>query len=186
MSLVSMLPACHLAWLETGTYGSSGAVDWFFAHHGGVDEAWRTVGATVLEEWIAKYPGTRPWAWWRYDAPEPRRRIGGTGDVFHPGCFLMGIETNFVTRELADCYNGRNIRPADRSVWNREWVEGYFTKAPVDPADHPMFESQAAYLSRLGLLLPEERPGLIATAFEPEGIPVVGWRTHEARWSRGV
>jgi hypothetical protein len=38
----------------------------------------------------------------------------------------------------------------------------------IDPAAPPIFESQAAYLRRLGLLLPGERPS--AAAYEPEAI----------------
>lgn len=38
----------------------------------------------------------------------------------------------------------------------------------IDPAAPPIFESQAAYLRRLGLLLPGERPP--AAAYEPEVI----------------
>jgi hypothetical protein len=26
----------------------------------------------LLTQWISHYPGTRPWAWWMFDAPEPR------------------------------------------------------------------------------------------------------------------
>lgn len=25
-----------------------------------------------LDRWVAEKPGSRPWAWWRFNAPEPR------------------------------------------------------------------------------------------------------------------
>jgi hypothetical protein len=37
--------------------------------------AWHAVRREVLPQWIAKHPGTRPLAWWRYEAPAPMRRI---------------------------------------------------------------------------------------------------------------
>ncbi len=37
--------------------------------------AWHRVRRDVLADWIAKRPGTRPLAWWRYEAPTPMRRI---------------------------------------------------------------------------------------------------------------
>src|SRR4051812_33130595 len=39
--------------------------------------AWEALKATILPEWIRTRPGTRPWAWWRFDAPERRERIDG-------------------------------------------------------------------------------------------------------------
>jgi hypothetical protein len=36
---------------------------------------WHRVRRDVLADWIAKRPGTRPLAWWRYEAPAPMRRI---------------------------------------------------------------------------------------------------------------
>ena len=38
--------------------------------------AWEELGDELLDDWITKSPGTRPYAWWRYTAPERRRRIG--------------------------------------------------------------------------------------------------------------
>jgi len=34
--------------------------------------AWLEIGDSVLEEHIHERPGTRPWAWWQFDAPEQR------------------------------------------------------------------------------------------------------------------
>lgn len=35
-------------------------------------QGWHDLGDDILAEWIIELPRTRPWAWWRYDAPEPR------------------------------------------------------------------------------------------------------------------
>ena len=43
-------------------------------------------------------------------------------------------------------------------------------EVPVDPDDPPSFESQAAYLKRLGLLLPREEKRLTPDDFTPEWI----------------
>jgi hypothetical protein len=35
-------------------------------------DAWAMLGSGVLEAWVAQHPGTRPWAFWRFDWPELR------------------------------------------------------------------------------------------------------------------
>jgi hypothetical protein len=42
--------------------------------------------------------------------------------------------------------------------------------APINPDDPPLFESQATYLERHGLLLPGERRRLTKQDFEPEKV----------------
>jgi len=37
--------------------------------------AWEAHRQELLSEHIEKNPGTRPHAWWRFEAPEPRQRI---------------------------------------------------------------------------------------------------------------
>ena len=39
-------------------------------------EAWELCREALMTE---ATPGTRPAGWWDYEAPEPRRRLGGTG-----------------------------------------------------------------------------------------------------------
>ncbi|HIF01038.1 MAG TPA: hypothetical protein EYQ63_29525 [Fuerstia sp.] len=34
--------------------------------------AWKVLRSSVMEEHIHERPGTRPWAWWQFDAPEKR------------------------------------------------------------------------------------------------------------------
>jgi hypothetical protein len=37
--------------------------------------AWEQLRDELLAEHVAEHPGSRPWAWWRWDAPEPRRQV---------------------------------------------------------------------------------------------------------------
>ena len=34
--------------------------------------AWKDTKDEIIAEHIAKHPCTRPWAWWKFGAPEPR------------------------------------------------------------------------------------------------------------------
>lgn len=84
---------------------------------------WRKYRRLVLAEWSVRHPGTRPRLWWRYDAPEPRRQIGGSGrpawehaPAIAPH-YLMGIPAQMVD---------------------------------VDPDDPPVFETERDYLERIG------------------------------------
>src|SRR5262245_29223305 len=49
------------------------------------EERWRAWGEELTQAWIDTRPGSRPWGWWRFDAPEARHVIEGAGRVIH-GC----------------------------------------------------------------------------------------------------
>lgn len=104
-------------------------VELYFMTDEAVQCLWLAHSERIIEEWAATAPGTRPAAWWRYDAPEQRQRLGGKGtpasdvSAIAP-CFVLGV-------------------PAD-------WAEDF------DPTDPPLFETQAAFLKRHGLLLAGE------------------------------
>ncbi len=122
---------------------------------------WAAVRDEILAEWIAERPGTRPRMWWRLDAPrwadpynrgtmaEPRRRMGGTGTpVFeclaYSPAFECAVPKQFVAADELEYYaEGGGLQNHDHPG---EPVEAY------DPKDPPMYESQAAYLKRHGLL----------------------------------
>ena len=40
-------------------------------------QAWEEFRDELLPAWIAEHPGSRPHAWWLYDAPERRRCVTG-------------------------------------------------------------------------------------------------------------
>jgi hypothetical protein len=54
----------------------------------GLHDAWRELREELLDAWIAEHPGSRPWAWWRWDSPEPRRQV-------RPGPATVGPPTWF-------------------------------------------------------------------------------------------
>jgi hypothetical protein len=103
-----------------------GGHDWPFLEGPLLDEdqlreVWEEMGDSLLADFIAEKPGCRPWAWWVFDATEPRRR---TGDAPDP----IGDELWFGKPRLT-----RGVPPKDA------------------------YESERAYLDRLGLLTDEER-----------------------------
>jgi hypothetical protein len=149
-----------IQFLETGEQ-PEGVDFWEFTDLGWVDwrqeKLWSEVKDHVVSQWKAAKPCTRPWAWYKFDAPrqndeffghyyhgtlpEQRLKVGGSGHV---------CEYNFVP-----AYNF-----------------GVFKYWHYNENDPPLFESQAAYLHRLGLLSEteekyfEEHPDLA----EPENI----------------
>ena len=102
-------------------------------------QLWAKYGQEIVKWWAGERPGTRPWCWWKYEAPEPRKRLGGVGTA------------------RSDYLPDFKLPPTDAFV-------------AVDPDDPPSFESQAAYLKRLGLLLPGEEKRLVRHDFAPEAI----------------
>jgi len=122
-------------------------------------EVWDAHRDDVLRLWVGRNPGTRPDHWWRYDAPELRQRLGGTGqtmqDVFPAmtPTYQWGLPAMWITREYAF-----------------KCGEPKLVKAAIDASDPPRFESQAAYLARLSLFFEGERARVKKAEFNP--VPV--------------
>ncbi|MFH0812215.1 MAG: hypothetical protein V2A69_05190 [Pseudomonadota bacterium] len=164
--------------------------------------AWEEVREEVMAAWIKKYPGTRCWAWWEIDAPrwerkfdawfdgtkpEPRQRIGGTGTpsyevLAYVPYFDKGIPESWVSKSEEDYYNGRSVDIHGNKT-NQKWPpgsgyfkEGDFKGKAIDPNDPPVFESEAAFLERHGLLTASEKKWLDGhpEAMEPERIEFDG------------
>ena len=118
-----------------------------------VRDMWSAMGADIVAEWVQDAPGTRPSCWWRC-ASEPRRRLDdGPGKPGWPDRLRYGKPTGW--------------------VWPQVWPAGAtIVGGPpeCDPADPPVYESQAAYLRRLGLLMDDEAERLTDADFEPEVI----------------
>jgi hypothetical protein len=127
----------------------------------------------VLAEWIAEAPGTRPWAWWQLEAPEPRRRLGGIGTEkwvglpAHAPVYAFGIPAAWTDEWETRYYSGRAVDIHGQPI-GQEFRGHDFRGVAIDPDDPPRFESEAAYLDRHGLLAADERADLPAEAFEPE------------------
>lgn len=120
---------------------------------------WREHGEAVLSEWVVETPGTRPSTWWRVDAPDPRQRVGGIGTPLH--------ECTAYVMELVCGVPLRWLTPA---LAKRGFLRPIVEYPAIDPANPPVFESQATYLDRYNLLLPGERRRLRDADFRPEPI----------------
>ena len=152
---------------------------------------WEAHRDKILTAWVKDKPGTRPARWWEFDAPrspvgtypgcyydgelpEPRRRIGGTGSpkyefLAYAASFEFGLPTYWVDEWEVSYYNGRS-KDIHGIPIGTEFSEGNFDGIAYDPDDPPIFESQAAYLERHGLLTPAEKGALTPEAFEPESV----------------
>lgn len=162
-------------------------------------QAWRALGSRITAAWIGRHPGSRPWGWWHFDAPrwqrrdlpprwrnlgsmflnqlgEPRRRIGGVGTPSYEVLnvvpdFDYGLPTSWVSAWDESYYGGEDQVIHDQRI-GAEPAEGHFAVLAPRADDPPVYESQASYLHRHGLMSPAEVQRLSADAFEPEVIDV--------------
>lgn len=139
-----------------------------------IKKTWKAIQDGFLAEWIQKKPGSRPWVWWRWDAPEPRLRLGGVGTPEHEilavaPFYEYGIPASWVSKFQEEYYNGR-ARDIHGNLIECQWKEGDFAGKTIDPRDPPRYESQATYLRRLKLFLPNEQKKLRKKNFAPENV----------------
>lgn len=140
---------------------------------------WEELRDELLNEWIMERPGTRPWGWWRYDAPERRRRIGTLR--LKPG--KTGIKDfHHIDDDAYEVIQDGKPHPFDNPARNRyladvarEYPEGatrhkepYFgmpngwlmyidDDGSISEDDvYAAYEEEFDYLKRLNLLTPEE------------------------------
>jgi hypothetical protein len=92
--------------------------------------AWQTHRDTVLPQWVAHFPGTRPWVWWAYEAPERRTRVDKRKHPYEDG--------------------------STPTQWQ---VLSYGLPRYLQTEDHftALYESETSYLIRHGLLTPSEK-----------------------------
>jgi hypothetical protein len=111
-----------------------------------VKAAWTELGDVVMRDWIRERPGSRPWAWWAFDAPERRQRIDGK---LHP------FDNKQRTLAVARSDNSEFWRRAYALNWGRP-------AAFIPPYDNgttaASYEEEWEYLVRLNLLRPEDSP----------------------------
>ena len=103
-------------------------------------DAWAELSPYLLGEYIERFPGYRPYAWWECEAPERRQVLAGPPVVWPghvPRSYWFGTPT---------CH--------PPLAWEPPYQE---------------FESTAAYLSRLGLLTEDEQSAELdyETVFHP-------------------
>jgi hypothetical protein len=140
---------------------------------------WEAHRQWALKEFCRHNPGRRPWPWWKFEAPEPRRRLGGIGTPCHE-CLAVtpwyqyGLPTSFVSKFEALYYRGQAVTihgepiPYTNPRTGCPAEPGDFEGVPIDATDPPRFESEAAYLQRHGLLLPGEEQRLTAEDYAPD------------------
>ena len=127
---LSTIPAALLKYFKGEPYGpdDEGACDVFLMERRpAMKEAWNSYRGQVLTDWIKKNPCSRPSAFWSFDATEPRKQNSGSGDGI---CEGMAIDADGLPK-----------------YWQFNW----------DTSDPPIFESEAAYLERHGLLTLTEK-----------------------------
>jgi hypothetical protein len=111
--------------------------------------AWEELRHELLPRFIAEHPGQRPFAWWKFDAPERRQR---TDNVVHG--FDDRVRRKHV-EDVARKYPGfKGV--AYKLYYGRPGclcVRDDFTA---------QYETEAAYLHRLGLLTDAERKELFS------------------------
>ena len=105
---------------------------------------WLDLRADIMRRWVADQPGTRPWGWWKFDAPELRQRIDGG---VHP--FDDPAWHSLVADQEAKYPHGLNLRELRFGILN-------IHPQQVPGLANAKYESQQAYLSRLNLMTPEE------------------------------
>jgi len=143
---------------------------------------WQACREQIMAKWLARHPGSRPYGWWAFDAPEPGRlQVGGTGTPAHEvlaygPSYSKGIPTLWVTERQALYYNGlaRDKHGNPMEMRKRDGTlskPGDFAGVPPDPNDPPLFESESTYLDRHRLLTEGERAALNTADFEPVTLP---------------
>ena len=157
------IPASLRAYFESGHIGEENEHDAAIFNLAGSDERidanWQESQGEIMDKWETQHPCSRPWAWWR-DAAEPRRRIGGIGTpssevlAIAPS-FEYGIPGHWVKPFDVSYYNGRAVDIHGKKIGS--FSSGDFKGVAINPADPPLFESQASYLQRHGLLTATEK-----------------------------
>ena len=113
---------------------------------------------------------------------------GGHGTPWHEclaACknnpdYERGLPTLWVSKFKVAYYNGVAVDIHGNHIESTQpdgtpRKPGDFAGVAPDPADPPLFESEPAYLDRLGLLTDDERDKLNPTDFEPIPLPAEYW-----------
>ena len=129
-------------------------------NQGKLKKHWRQHKEDILSIWRLEHPGSRPWAWWLFDAPETlRHRLGGQGTADHEVFskaeeIFFGVHVSYIQDDDFKAYMslGETLPPYAQ---------------PFDPDNAPQWESEASYLQRHGLLTTDEECKLSPVDFKP-------------------
>lgn len=110
---------------------------------------WEALAGDLLPKFIADNPGHRPYAWWLFDAPERRLRTDG---IQHP--FDNRVRKQYVE-------NAARTNPDFRVIAYKLYFgrPGCIIGSIKDDFE-AKYESELAYLDRLGLLTDAERKAI--------------------------
>lgn len=103
-------------------------------------ELWAEYREVILPRWALDQPGRRPSWWWRIDAPEPRRRLGGTGTA-RSDClsvlplFDRGLPAHWITPWEVAYYAGKTESRHGRIIGpdGDLWAQGHLPPRPLAP-----------------------------------------------------
>jgi hypothetical protein len=112
-------------------------------------KAWEELRHELLPEWIREHPGTRPYAWWKFDAPEPRR---------HMEPHEWGAAFKMLLAERGGATGTKGGRP--KAGGNHATIARLSRELGV-PERTAKYESEVGYLMRLNLLTDDERKELL-------------------------
>lgn len=149
-------------------------------------ELWGQFGQEIVKSWARERPGRRPRCWWAYSAPRPgmRARVGGVGMLHAEHLGWDGTKRMYAPIVELGLPCGWIL--ADEVRWLLEHHRPRSEAVAIDPADLPLFEAQASFLKRLGLLLPGEARRLKPADFEHERLPpeliTDGLKAREIPW----
>jgi hypothetical protein len=83
--------------------------------------AWKALRSELVAEHVRENPGTRPWAWWEYEAPGPRQQINpgpepeGPADWYGMPHRYDGMPPSNMYEPEADYLSGHGLlMPAER------------------------------------------------------------------------
>ena len=128
--------------------------------------AWVELGDELLDAWTIENPCSRPYAWWRYSAPERRRRVGSM--KLKPGG-KRGNDDDYEFVEDGALHPFDNPeREAKVEKWREQYPEIAEREAYRLNFGEPnslmtlddfeaVYESECAFLERLGLITDAER-----------------------------
>lgn len=120
--------------------------------------AWRAVRGEVLRQWTQAHPGTRPHAWWRFDAVERRQRIDGKPHPFDNPERQALVDKIAAQPGTSPTYGA--------AMYALSWGKPCSLCLRDDFA--AVYETERQYLERLDLLTADERAAL-ADADHEEG-----------------
>ena len=117
---------------------------------------YETLKKEFLKDWITKHPCSRPWAWYEFDAPrwdDPDINCFWHGKLSEPRIHISG---------------GKQIHAGHVPVHYKSVSQFW----QYDEDDPPIFESEAAFLKRLGILTGAEEKYLEShpELLEPDSI----------------